>query len=314
MAAPIPALDILFKRLTVTIGPDNVKLIQWRLSPSFKLQGTQEHYYLEFAPAGREWVRLNPDNPLVDVCCTTDSAQRRYGIRSNAYYRIVLDDGLNEYPSSPVHMRGKLNNHDWLIAREIMRGTYTHLVKGNGNFGWLIKRRQEGLPCPTNDPDTGVPLGDCGECYGTEFLGGYYKPIPYWVDLGANLNRLVISDPLGPIDPSVNNCFALAWPDLEEYDVWVDADTNRRYRVASVDEAVKVRDVPLIYGIRTEFRLLPFSDPVYQFPLLPEDTGSSTPGSSTVGPDCDEQEAAQTQVDQAPWGTDFITFTDYAQQ
>jgi hypothetical protein len=299
--------------VTITIGPDNVKLVQWRLSPSFKIPGDQEHYYLEFARAGDDWERLNT-LPIVDECCATDAASRRVGIRSNAYYRVVLDDGINEYPSQPAHLRGKLNTHDWLVAREIMRGTSIHLQKGNGNFGWLLKRRHEGLPCPHTDPDTGEPIGCCDDCYGTGYVGGYYKPIPYWVDLGANINRFTVHPDLGPLDPSQNNTFALAWPELEEYDIWVDADTNTRYLVDQIDEAVKIRDVPMVYGIRTVFKELPRSDEAYGIPLLLEDPeGSSTPASSTVGEDCDEKEAAQLNVDQAPWGSQFITFADYSE-
>lgn len=298
-----PAIKKLFHRVWVTTGPDNSKLIQWRLSSKFPLENPLVGFYVEWARAGADWTRIT--DLLVGECCHVDVERRRSGIRNNAFYRVVATDGLAEFPSEPAHTHGMLDQRrDWLAAREIMRGAYTHLVKGNGVFGYLLKRRTDGPRCSSVDHDTEEPVGCCNDCYGTGYAGGYYKPIPYWVDLGANLNRLVVQDPIGTIDPSINNLpAALAWPELNEYDVWVHGQTNARYRVASVDQAVKVRDVPLIYGIRTEFVELPISDPVYDFPILVEDVPSAISS-------CAAAADMQMDVNFAEWTDNDITFVD----
>lgn len=285
-----PARTFTFKRVEVYVTPGNFKIIEWSLDRCFPLEDSTPVFYVEVAYGGGEWERLNPDDPVVDQCLYVDEAKYRCGKSSDVFYRVIASDGESEYASKPEATLGVWNTHDWLIARDIIRKEYLQLRKYTGDLGYLLKRRTHGVPCQNPsclDNDLEIPTTTaCPQCFGTGFQNGFYNAIPYWIQRENLATNKDVTDSLGTLDPRSIKGRAVAYPRVDEYDMWVDADTNKRYIVRGVQRAAEIRGVPLVYML--VLNEVPASDNVFRVPLeqdvpVPEDSSSSAGDPPTQG-------------------------------
>ena len=264
-----PTKTFTFKRVYVTVTPNGTKLVEWRLDRCFLFPGDILRFYVEVAPSGGEWTRLNPGDPITNECVYVDDGQYDCGMGNQWAYRVVANDGARDYHSMPEPMYGVWNRHDWLIARDVVRKEYLALRKFTGTLGYLLKRREYGVAC-TNpaclDWDTELPkISDCPLCFGTGFLRGYYDAIPYWVDFSSAESAKDVMQPFGTVNPTIRAARCVAYPLLDEYDVWVDADKNLRYVIRKLKDAVALRSKTMVYT--GEFHALPHGRPEYRVPL-----------------------------------------------
>ena len=273
----LPTKTFTFKRVYVTVTPNGTTLVEWRLDRCFLFLGDILRFYVETAPSGGEWTRLNPGDPIVNQCVYVETAKVAGSYNTNScgamgngwFYRVVANDGVRDYHSMPEALYGVWNRHDWRIARDVVRKEYLALRKFTGTLGYLLKRREYGVPCTEEccrDWDTGlVKVSTCPLCFGTGFLRGYYDAIPYWVDFSSAESSKDVVQPFGTMAPEVRAVRCVAYPLLDEYDVWVDADKNLRYVVRKLKDAVALRSKPMVYT--GEFHALPHGRPEYQIPL-----------------------------------------------
>jgi hypothetical protein len=261
----VKEIDV-FKRIIVSVTPDDSKVISWQLNSMFKPEGPYCTFYVEFAKGLGEWTRLNPDTPVENFCAYVDTVKRKCAYDNDMYYRVILFDGIQEYTSKPEIAMGTWNKHDWLIARDIIRKEYLRLKKYVGTQGWLLKKRKDGKPCECNDWDTGEPVvSNCDKCYGTGIQGGYYNAIPYWLETNDGPTAGDVTVPLGVVDNRSASGRGVAYPILSTYDVWIDGDMNKRYIIRKIDSATDFRGKPLIYNVI--MNEAPASDIVYDVPL-----------------------------------------------
>lgn len=271
-----------FSRVYVTVTPNGTKLIEWRLSRCFLFPGDILRFYVEVAPSGGEWTRLNPGDPVENSCTYIDTGQYDCAMGNQWFYRVVANDGVTDFHSQPESMYGVWNRHDWLIARDVVRKEYLVLRKFTGTLGYLLKRREYGTPC-TNpaclDWDTELPkISNCPLCFGTGFLRGYYDAIPFWIDFSSAESAKDVVQPFGTMDPTTRAGRCVAYPLLDTYDVWVDADKNLRYVIRKLKTAVEIRSRCLVYT--GEFNELPHGRIEYNVPL----DQPPLPGSSSEAP------------------------------
>ena len=277
-----PARTYTFKRVRVYVTSNDTKVIEWRLDPCFPVAGTNLLFFVEIARSGGEWTRLNPNDPVRDSCVYVDDSWGRCNYDNDIYYRVILSDGVQEYASAPEPIMGVWNRHDWLIARDIVRREYLRLRKFVGVAGWLLKRRNYGVKCPRClDYDTQQPSAtNCALCFGTGFERGYFNGIPLWVDFSVVEKAKDVAMPLGTVDNVIRPGRCVAYPMVDEYDLWVDGDKNKRYLVRKLKTVAEVRAQPLVYvgewheipGGRVEYDV-----PIDQPPPVP-------PGSSETPP------------------------------
>ncbi len=272
-----PTKTFTFKRIYVTVTPNGTAVIEWRLDRCFLFPGDLLRFYVETAPSGGEWIRLNPGDPVVNSCVYVDTGKVPGTYNKNScgsmgnqwFYRVVANDGETDFFSQPESMYGVLSRHDWLIARDVVRKEYLALRKFHGTLGYLLKRREYGAPCSNEaclDWDTEQPqVSNCPLCYGTGFLRGYYDGIPFWIDFSAAESSKDVVQPFGTVDPMVRAGRCVAYPLLDTYDLWIDADKNLRFLVRKLRPAVEVRARALVYV--GEFHQLPHGRIEYTVPV-----------------------------------------------
>jgi len=272
-----PQKTFTFSRVYVTVTPNDTRVIEWRLNPCFLFPGDILRFYVETAPSGGEWTRLNPGDPVENSCVYVDAGKVPGTYNKNScgsmgnqwFYRVVANDGTTDFYSQPESMYGVLSRHDWLLAREVVRKEYLALRKFHGTLGYLLKRREYGAVCTNpacRDWDTEQPtISNCPLCFGTGFLRGYYDAIPFWVDFSAAETAKDVVQPFGTMDPTVRAGRCVAYPLLDTYDLWVDADKNLRFVIRKLKTAVELRGRCLVYV--AEFNALPHGRTEYQVPL-----------------------------------------------
>ena len=272
-----PATIFAFDSVEVSITPNNTKLIEWRLNPHFEVaQAAHAHFFVEVSRAAGEWTRLN-ETPVEDICIYVDTARYRCNLDNDIFYRVILDDGTDEYTSEPAATLGVWNLHDLLIARDLVRKEYLALKKYNGIEGYLLKRREHGVKCPDcRDWDIDLPTNShCETCFGTGLTNGFYNAIPFYVNLGGVTSTKDVNEPFGTMDlkPRTGRC--VAYPRLGTYDLWAD-NKNKRYLVRKVVTEIEIKGRPLVYT--AIFHELSASRVEYSVPLEQSPPGSSTQG------------------------------------
>lgn len=263
-----PKRTFTFKSVEVYVTPSNQVIVEWRMDRCFPLVDSAPVFYVEVARAGGEWTRLNPTEP-VDNCWYVDETKYRCSKDSDIFYRVVASDGAQEYTSHPESVLGVWNRHDMLIARDVVRKEYLLLQRYSGTRGLLLKRRNHGVPCSNPsclDLDLEIPTStSCPECFGTGFKNGYYNALVYYIDIGAFVRGKDVQLPVGTVDPRQQLGRAVAYPRVDEYDIWVDADKNKRYVIREIEVLVALKNKPLVYKLK--LHELPATSVEFEVPL-----------------------------------------------
>lgn len=265
--------DLVFDRVTVDYLARGGARIAWRLFRQFTDPGPHD-FAVEVGstgnPLAEDWVAIGP--PVRDVGEMIDVIQRGFARYSRiTHYRVHLVTPKDEYRSIPAPVEGVLDKHDWLIAREIIRGRTLVLRKSTGIDGWLFKRKWVGDVGEAADPRTAVidPVdgsvirSTAAETVGTAFVGGFFAPIPFRVEATTTSHYEDKDDNRGSIDDVgikiEGQC--VVFPEIRSGDVFVAAGSDRRYNVHPTRNTAERRGVPLLSAV--ELRLAPASDAIY---------------------------------------------------
>jgi hypothetical protein len=260
----------IFARVMTSPGITGGTRIEWTIHPQFDGEAPYT-YQVQVGRTGNpladDWVDIGGE---ISDTYYMDLIQRVYGKFNWTHYRVILTtaDGYR-YASKPQPTHGRLTKSDWLRAREIKRLELLRLQKEAGAVGYLLKRRLFGESCSCLDELTGeIRNPQCGSCYGTGFVGGYFDPYPcFYVEMGLNQHRTHSDDSRGTVnDLPVILGRMINDPQIFSYDVFVEADTDLRWCLHRIKSVVEIRGLPLI--LQVEMRQLPFSDPAYLFSLV----------------------------------------------
>ena len=265
--------DWIFDRVLVRPHIVGGTRVEWTLHPNFNEPGPYE-FQLQFGrtanQAADDWE--NVGLPVVDTYYAVDSQQRVYGKTQWTHYRILLTTTTATYASPPQRAMGVLSFQDWRRAREVIRQELLRFRVEAGQEGYLLKRRLYGeLHTDCVDYQTQEVTADsCTICYDTGFVGGYFRPMEcVWAELSreSSHNDLDAGAGRGTVNDGLRVAARmLAIPHLFENDVWVDKDTDRRWYIHAIENLVEIRGMPIV--VQAELRLAPFTDVIYQFPLL----------------------------------------------
>ncbi len=274
--------DLVFNRIQVDHLVRGSTRVSWSLFYEFNDPGPYE-FILQYGetgdPLADDW--LNVGLPVQDSFFAVDDIRRDFGTVRTAHYRVQLTTINAVYYSKPAAVYGLLDLHDWLLAREIVRKELLRHKLATVP-GWLFKRRRSGPLQPLSsrkdphlavlDPLTGDIIRRDGpgaeETVGTEYLGGYYLPVPFSFDVVNPTFFDSVVENLGNDNPDAVNGGgrALLLPSLEYRDVFAAAGSDLRYTIGKVKVAAAWRGVPLV-GDPVELSLLPFSDIIYTIPI-----------------------------------------------
>lgn len=276
-----------FKRIVIWHMTRGGTQLYWELVPTFSVPGPYKFFIDLGQPATDTWIALN-SAPIVDDCYFQDPCQRTWDQFVEHYYRIRLltPDGT-VYKSQPTQAYGALDRKDWLRARDIVRREHLQQRKVDGSQGVLLKRKKFGQECPVClDHDTReITNSECGTCYGTGIVGGYYPAVEFWFTGGpTGTTRQVknASPPRGKnADMKEDGARCVLYPLIDTKDVWVQGNTDERYIIDKFTVIAELRGLPLVAS--AELRLAPATDIVYSIPL----EGSPLSSSSSSGPVAD---------------------------
>jgi hypothetical protein len=183
-------------------------------------------------------------------------------------YRVVMDDNGSEYNSMAVGIYGDMTNAERRMAAEIARRKYVQMQKRTGSPGYLLRKKETGTACPCADPDLGtVATGFCSVCYGTGFVGGYYDPYPFYVEMLETSGGTRKEDGQSGVDLQlVKKGRVVNYPEFLPDDMWVDTSTNERYSIGDVlKPEIWLRRMNIV--LQLELKLIPATGPEYSVPI-----------------------------------------------
>jgi len=192
-----------------------------------------------------------------------DDTQRQYGKGFTLAYRVVLTTPWGTYTSEEAQVLGLLSKRQWLQARAIIRRTLLDPRGLERLPGYLMKRKLYGTVCTECvDPITGgITNSDCSTCDGTGKVGGYWTAAENTMfDLFGEKEDTKRSERGTVNDVALVGSF-VGIPLMHRNDVWIDANSDRRYVISRVTPVSKLNRVPLI--VKAELRLVEFGDVIY---------------------------------------------------
>ena len=273
-----------FRRVSVDHMFYGVTRVWWQLEPEFNDPGP---YIFQLSVGGTglqeadNWQDIGA--PIVNGYTALDDKRHNVGTVITAHYRVTLTTPLGRYVSAPSPTTGELAEHDWTLAREIIRKEILRHKKVAVG-GYLIKAFRYGSPCPRcRDALTQESADiDCPVCFGTSFENGYHPALPLqcW-DLSPPVIDENSDDNLRGTtrENAVVTARVIGFPALNYRDIWVNGLSDERWTLRAVKVAASLRGVPLVYEVQLE--LIPWSNIVYQLPLSESEIG---PPSTPAGP------------------------------
>ena len=259
-----------FHHVTVIVSPvTGYYTIEWRLAPQYKFQTDSVAFYVECTRSGSgEWIRLNPLAPVTDRTLYVDQTRYRVNVKNDLFYRVVMVDGTVTVSSAATGVNGGLTNPERRMAAEILRKKYLQMRKRTGTPGYLLRKKEWGTVCTCIDKDTGaVPTPSCPLCFGSGISGGYYAPVPFFLEFAEQSGVKEDRDDVTSAEMIIlKKAMCVFYPTIWPYDVWVAAETGERYLVyPEMKPSVFIRSTFLISEITLE--QLPPDRPQYQIPI-----------------------------------------------
>lgn len=294
-----------FRRVSVDHMTRGVSRVWWQLDRLFRDEGPytfQLQYGRSGVRAANDWTNIGA--PIVNAYFALDPEWRETGYDMTSHYRVVLTTPSGTYVSQATSCYGELNEKDWLLAREIVRKEQVR-NKLVSIPGYLIKPLRYGTACKRCRDQLTDELtdADCPVCSGTGFETGFHTPVPLqcW-----DLSPQVIQE---QVDNNVKgttrenayvNARVIGFPALNKYDIWVNASSDERWTIDTIQVAAALRGVPIVYQVR--MGLLPFNHAAYAIEIGGEPAARRGPTLPILG-------CGQIVVDHDYGGTDALIYT-----
>jgi hypothetical protein len=213
------------------------------------------------------------------------------GRNLTTHFRVILRTPVGEYTSKPQGVFGTLDSRGWVRARVIVRKERMRFRTARVVRGWLLKRKRVGeIPDPTdrNNSVTDFMTGEItktndGMTIGTEYLGGFYAPVPYDLDAepgGLYEHRDELQE-RGTVDDDslVRQARIIHDPPVAHWDAFVADQSDLRFYFHRLKHVAEIGMVPLVS--QAELRLAPFSEVIYTVEV--PDTREEARGHCVVG-------------------------------
>lgn len=191
-----------------------------------------------YSPAFEDsYVKLNATpfsaNFFVDTTATDYSKFKR------GYYKVeaILQDKNNiTLRSDPVSWYSYQRDFVKIRAVEIQRREYWLLSKFAGIKSYLFRRKTFGKRCPLcwNYKAETVDDDHCPNCLGTGFDGGFFEPIPLYVQYEATPNTDQKTY-FGIDEENQIGAWTISYPDISNHDVVIRIGDWNAYEVMRVN-------------------------------------------------------------------------------
>lgn len=222
-------------------------LIKWELKKTTQdLSNVFFDVYRGESPT--EMKKVNVDKiPADDLYEFVDTTVILRSMNKNYYYKVIASDYFNGTPvqsfeSQTTTWQGKLDLVAFYIVEE-------HLFAFRYVFGtpaMIFKKKTEGTRCNNcwDNVIKRVTKSNCSVCYGTGFIGGYYRPSSHWMNFSPDPTTAQVTE-FGIREPSQNDVEFVNYPLLQMGDIILEVEPFRFWRVINVRGAEKNRNTLL---------------------------------------------------------------------
>lgn len=191
-----------------------------------------------FSSGGTDaYSRLN--NSLLTNPFFKDINSKDYSKFSGGNYvvEVVFPTASRSVRSRPVSAQYKRRDKIDKISAEIQRREYLLLSKFAGVKSFFFRRRHYGERCPRcwNKSLEKVMDDHCTVCYGTSWEGGYFDPIPVFIQFEATPSSRV-KGYHGDIEPNSIGGWTISMPEIHPEDIILRSGDFNIYRVISVSQ------------------------------------------------------------------------------
>jgi hypothetical protein len=264
--------DPAFHRLRVDHLVRGQTRLSWEMAPWFCDPGPWEFLpqVADTAVATGDWADLL-DDWVPEIFTVLVGPTLGGGRNPTTHFRVQIRTPRSLLTSAPQGINGVLSSRDWVRARIMVQKERMRFRKAGVARGWLLKRKRRGEVPDPGDPRVavtdyltgGIVKSKDERTVGTEFLGGFYAPVPYEVDLEPAGLYEQRDDQRGMVDDD-----SLVWsgriihdPPVAHWDAFVAAGSDLRFYVHRLKHLAQIGTVPLVS--RAELRLAPFDDVIY---------------------------------------------------
>lgn len=183
--------------------------------------------------------------------------------------RVILTTPQGVYESYPVSFLNNLPPRQWHWMRTILRRHTIHARNILAYPGYLYKRKWFGPECPCRDGiSREITDTYCEQCYGTGFVGGYWKA---WegrlIDISPRI-QIPRRDPhlvRGPTDPQISSALYPAVVPADVEDVWIRKDIDLRYYIRMIRNRAEIAGIPIVQLL--EIGPAEFTNVIYRMPV-----------------------------------------------
>jgi hypothetical protein len=189
-----------------------------------------------FSPGGTEtFTKLNTvllNNPFFK-----DVKSREYSKFNNGNYvvEVVFLTSNTSVQSKPVFAQYKRREKIDKIASEIQRREYLLLSKFAGVKSFFFKKRTYGERCHRCWSNTIEKTMDdhCPVCFGTSWEGGYFDPLPVFIQFTSTPSNKV-KGYHGDMEPNSITGWTISVPEIHSEDIIIRTGDFNIYRIGSV--------------------------------------------------------------------------------
>lgn len=228
-----PAGD-LNSNIQVTVFPDWYKRIslEWKIPSSWG--NCSFHVY--FSPDPDDGFERLTSTPLTTPSFLDTRAQEYSKFRHGFYVVEALISGRNirikSKPSSWVYKR-----RDFIEKRaaEIQRREYLLLSKFAGTKSYVFRKKNYGLRCERcwNKETEKVMDDHCPVCLGTSFQGGYFDPVPSFIQFEPTSNSLTKTY-FGNLESNQIGAWTISLPEINSDDIIIRTGDWNVYKIVRI--------------------------------------------------------------------------------
>jgi hypothetical protein len=250
-----------YSRLSWEIAPWFCDPEPWEFLPQISDTGVETSIWTDLSDWLPNWFTVSVPPVLTG------------GRNLTTHFRVILRTSLGEYTSKPQGVFGTLASKEWVKARNIIKKERMRFKSAGVVRGWLLKRKRVGdIPDPTDrrnavtDFLTGeITKTNDATTVGTEFLGGFYAPVPYDLDAepGGLYEQRDEVQQRGTIDDDslARQARIVHDPPIAYWDAFVADGSDLRFYFHRLKHVAEIGMVPIVS--QAELRLAPFSDVLY---------------------------------------------------
>lgn len=182
--------------------------------------------------ASSEYERLT-SMPISEPFFTDTTSQETSKFRKTEYIVEAFLPNGQSVKSLPSTWQYTNRSSITRMSSEIQRREYMLLSKYSGVKSFYFKRKYFGQRCHRcwNAAAEKVIDDHCPVCFGTSFEGGYYAPIPVYVQYDASPNNRILTY-FGKSEINQTTCWTISVPEMMVDDILVSTGEWNVYRIA----------------------------------------------------------------------------------